>query len=244
MKLLAIDCSTYVCSVALSTGREVLLKHELVPQYHAKKILFLVDELFKEMAIKLEELTAIAVCIGPGSFTGLRIAASVAQGLAFGLNLPLVPVSSLQTLAQTAYKEYAEPDILVAVDARIGEVYWGEYQFDEASGIMLSKQADRLTKPESCQSIHSILPFAVGTAFEAYNLPLTPVKVDKKMLPKADALLKIALESVKEKRMISPDRLQLNYLRNDVAHRAKQGKPSPPTEPSLPAPLPRVGEGS
>jgi len=218
MKLLAIDCSTNACSVAVSTEQGILLKHEIIPQHHAKRILFLIDELIKDVKINLAELSAIAVGVGPGSFTGLRIAASVAQGLAFGLNLPVVPVSSLQALAQTAYEEYAEPAILVAMDARMGEVYWGEYRLDPVSRIMLITQADQLTKPELCRSINPILNFAVGSAFDVYTIPVHPMKTDKKLLPKADALLKIALESIREKGMILPGQLRLNYLRNDVVH--------------------------
>ncbi len=216
MKLLAIDCSTQACSMALLANEKPLLRHEILPQHHAKKILFLIDELLKDSEITPKALDAIAVGIGPGSFTGLRIAASVAQGLAFGLNLPLVPVSSLQIIAQTAYEKYAEPAIWVAMDARMGEVYWGEYQFDAVSKIMLAKNPDSLTKPEQCVSQ---LPFAVGSAFEVYELPIYPLKFDKTLLPSADSLINIALESIKKRGMISPDKLQLNYLRNEVVHK-------------------------
>lgn len=220
MKVLGIDCSTNACSVALSTGAEVLLKHELVPQYHAKKILFLIDELLQEAGVGLDALGAIAVGIGPGSFTGLRIAASIAQGLAFGLNLQLVPISSLQILAQTAYEKYAVPEILVAMDARMGEVYWGEYQLDDTIKIMTTKKADRLTKPEECLATGIAPKLAVGSAFEAYRIPVAAsTAIDKTLLPQADALTKIALESINKKRMIPPDGLQLNYLRNNVVHK-------------------------
>ena len=217
MKLLGIDCSTQACSVAVSTGTVVFLKHELLPQHHAKRILFLIDALLKEAKIHSTELDAIAVGIGPGSFTGLRIAASVAQGFAFGLGLPLVPISSLQILAQTAYRTYAEPEVWVAVDARMGEVYWGEYQLDKASGIMVVKKADQLSKPKQC---YSNIKLAVGSAFEAYAISAcSSAKIDNLLLPKADALLDFAIESVNKKRMIAPDSLQLNYLRNEVVHR-------------------------
>ncbi len=238
MRLLAIDCSTQACSVALCVHGKIFLRHEILPQYHAKKILFLIDELFKHAdATVVPRLVrgihplpngsrgqaagrrpdAIAVGIGPGSFTGLRIAASVAQGLAFGWNIPLVPVSSLQIIAQTAYEKYADPAVLVAMDARMGEVYWGEYEWDPVNKIMITKKADCLTKPKKCLST---LPFAVGSAFEVYNLPFYPSKIDKILLPQADALITIAIESMKKKRMILPNQLQLNYLRNEVVHKS------------------------
>lgn len=216
MNLLAFDCSTQACSVALLAKESVLLKHEFVPQYQAKKILFLIDALFREAGMTPQALTAIAVGIGPGSFTGLRIAASVAQGLAFGLGIPLVPISSLQILAQTAYVKYAETAVLVAMDARMDEVYWGEYCLDPSAQIMLIKQSDCLTKPEKCRSS---IPFGAGSAFEVYNLPVQPSRIDHALLPSADAMLKIAIESIKKKGMIPPDELQLNYLRNEVVHK-------------------------
>ena len=122
MKILALDASTEACSVALWTDGEVRERFETGSQ-HSERILPLVQELLTEGGQALTQLDAIAFGRGPGSFTGLRICAGVAQGLAFGADLPVVPVSSLAALAQGV----DAARVLAAFDARMQQVYWGAY---------------------------------------------------------------------------------------------------------------------
>jgi len=122
MKLLALDTATEVCTVALSLDGEVLERTEPGGQ-HAERILPMVDALLAEAGLVLSQLDALAFGRGPGSFTGLRIGAGVAQGLAFGADLPVVPVSSLAALAQGQNAVR----VLAAFDARMQQVYWGAY---------------------------------------------------------------------------------------------------------------------
>jgi tRNA threonylcarbamoyladenosine biosynthesis protein TsaB len=122
MKLVAFDTATPACSVAVWIDGTV---HErsAFGQHHAERILVLIDEALAEAGVALNQLDAIAFGRGPGSFTGLRISAGVAQGLAFGGDLPVVPVSSLAAVAQGM----GAPTVLTAFDARMQQVYWGAY---------------------------------------------------------------------------------------------------------------------
>ena len=130
MKLLALETSTEACSVAISLDGKI---HERVDhgQHHSDVILGMVQEVLAESGLSLKQLDAIAFSRGPGSFTSLRIGAGVAQGLAFGADLPVIPVSSLAVLAQGV----DAPKVLAAFDARMNQVYWGAYVRDD-KGLM------------------------------------------------------------------------------------------------------------
>ncbi len=128
MKLLAIETSTIACSAALSLAGEVCERYELAPRRHADLLLPMIDELLAEAGIGIDALDAVAFARGPGAFTGLRIAASVAQGIAWAAALPVVPVSTLAALAQGVVSEGSAERVLAAMDARMAEVYWGAYR--------------------------------------------------------------------------------------------------------------------
>ncbi len=138
MKLLALDTSTEACSAALFIDGEIRQRFEITPKAHTKLLLPMIESLLAEAELKLSQLDALAFGCGPGSFTGLRIATGVVQGLAFGADLPVVPVSTLAALAQNRLPELA----FVATDAHIGEIFWGVYQRN-ADGFMelLGKEA-------------------------------------------------------------------------------------------------------
>ena len=147
MKLLAIDTSTEACSAALYVAGDIRERFQIAPREHAALILPMIDELLAEAGLSLSRLDALAFGRGPGSFTGVRIATGVVQGLAFGAELPVVPVSSLAALAQGVYREHNHPDVLAAIDARMGEVYWAAYRLDNSSHVAL--HGDELVcKPE------------------------------------------------------------------------------------------------
>ena len=135
MKLLALETSTEACSVAISLDGKI---HERVDhgQHHSDVILGMVQQVLAESGLSLKQLDAIAFSRGPGSFTSLRIGAGVVQGLAFGANLPVVPVSSLAVLAQGV----DAPKVLAAFDARMNQVYWGAYVRNEKGLVELQGQ--------------------------------------------------------------------------------------------------------
>jgi len=128
MKLLALDTATEACSAALWLDGEIISRFALTPREHAHRIIPMIDEVLGEAGLSLKELEAIAFGRGPGSFTGVRIAASLTQGAAYGAGLPVIPVSTLATLAQAAIEEQGAERILPAIDARMQEVYWAEYR--------------------------------------------------------------------------------------------------------------------
>lgn len=136
MKLLAIETTGDACSCAIVVDETRYERHRLAPRRHAELVLAMVRELLDEAGLELAELDALAFGRGPGSFTGVRVASSVAQGLAYGAGLPVVPVSSLQALAQGACREGGYTKVLAAFDARMDEVYWGIYAAD-GDGLMM-----------------------------------------------------------------------------------------------------------
>ena len=128
MKILALDTATEACSVALGVGDRVLERYVELERGHAEQLLPMVDELLAEGGVALGALDAIAFGRGPGGFTGVRLAASVAQGLAFGAGIGVVPVSDLAAVAQRAVGLVAGVRRVLAVnDARMREVYWAEF---------------------------------------------------------------------------------------------------------------------
>ena len=127
MKLLAFDTSSTTCSVALLLNDEIIEKNQTALMQQAQLIFPMIDTLLKSKNLKINQLDGIAFGCGPGSFTGVRIATSVAQGLAYAAKLPLIPVSSLAALAQAAYEDLRWEKLVVAVDARIQEIYWGAF---------------------------------------------------------------------------------------------------------------------
>ena len=141
MKLLAIDTSEDACSAALCVGDEILERFEIAPRRHTELILPMMDGLLAEAGLSLRGLDALAFARGPGSFTGIRIATSIVQGAALGAGLAVVPVSSLQALAQGARRLHGAGQVLSALDARMREVYWGAYRADDA-GIMTEVVAE------------------------------------------------------------------------------------------------------
>ena len=132
MKILALDTSAEHCSCALSCGGEVRQRIERAGQRHSQLLIPMVQELLAEAELSLRALDGIAVCVGPGGFTGLRIGAAVGQGLAFGAGLPVAAVGSLEAVAWGTGRS----KVLVCLDARMGEVYWAAYE-RAGSGLLI-----------------------------------------------------------------------------------------------------------
>lgn len=140
VNILAIETATEACSAALLVGDDVLHKFEHQPQQQARLILPMVDALLAEAGLAPAGLDAVAFGCGPGSFTGLRIAAAVTQGIAVAGELPVLPVSTLAAIAQGIYRRHGEARVLAAIDARMQEVYWGIYRLNDEALMTLQEQ--------------------------------------------------------------------------------------------------------
>lgn len=146
MKLLAIDTSADDCSAALLIDGELNGRLTREPRRHGALILTMMDELLAEAGVPLVGLDALAFGRGPGSFTGVRIAAAVVQGAAFGADLPVLGVSTLAGLAQGQRRLHGSEAVLAALDARMGELYWGAFRLD-ATGLMRLQGEEQVAAP-------------------------------------------------------------------------------------------------
>lgn len=213
--ILAVETATDACSVALSTSNRTFVEYIVEPQAHSKLLLGMVDSVCKQAAIKLQDVQAFAFGKGPGSFTGLRIAASVIQGLAFGIDKPVIAISSLQALAQQAYNLRGVKQILATLDARMQEIYWGTYIIND-HGLAVVELADCLENPANLSLKQVANYVAVGTSC----LATPPI-----MYPRAEEIVQLAvaefLSGNKDKLLTASDAIPM-YIRNNVAQKSKK----------------------
>jgi tRNA threonylcarbamoyladenosine biosynthesis protein TsaB len=130
--ILAIETSAELASCALLVNDAVISRATAGVRSHSQSILPMVQELLREAGIALADCDAIAFGAGPGSFTGVRTACGVAQGLAYGANLPVLPMVTLAAMAESCRARCGATEVLAVLDARMGEVYWAQYRFDGA----------------------------------------------------------------------------------------------------------------
>jgi tRNA threonylcarbamoyladenosine biosynthesis protein TsaB len=222
MNLLAFETSSPVGSVALETPAGVLVRELGSPREQTEQIIALTDELLRAAGIGLQDLNGIAFGRGPGSFTGLRVSAAVAQGLAAVDDLPLLPVSSLLCLAERAWREHGCERALVCIDAHMGEVYWaGAAVHGGAVGIVGD---ERLGAPSDVRSPHGAPYYAVGSGFAAHADALAPVaraalRVLPALTPSAVDLLPRAKRDLAEGRVAAAAAALPVYLREHTAWR-------------------------
>lgn len=216
--LLALDTATEACSVALLHDDEVLSHYEVIPRLHAQRLLPMIQTLTAEAGIALSAVDAIAFGRGPGAFTGVRIAVGVVQGLAFALERPVLPVSTLATIAQRAYREHAVEQVAVAIDARMDEVYWGCYRASQ--GEMQLAGLEAVLPPEQAYLPRGVSGewFGAGTGWcHASRIPTPVSAMDASLLPHAEDLLRLASFAWQRGEAVEADQAQPVYLRDNVA---------------------------
>ena len=221
MKLLAIDTATERCSVALWVDGEILEQKRLLNRAHAEVILPMVDQVLAEAGSSLSQLDGIAFGRGPGGFTGVRVAVSVAQGLAFGTALPVLPVSDLAAVAAAAHRLHGAERILVCMDARMSEVYWGAYEVADLELKMPGGEhispPDRVTLPDTRTW------YGAGSGFLAYREALQGrLKsgihgTDPSLLPSAHDVVSLAAEAYLRGEYLPAEQALPVYLRDQVA---------------------------
>ncbi|MEW9623957.1 tRNA (adenosine(37)-N6)-threonylcarbamoyltransferase complex dimerization subunit type 1 TsaB [Rhodanobacter geophilus] len=223
MNLLALETATEACSVALVHGDEVIARSELAPRRHAERVLPMADELLAEAGLGKHALDAIAVGRGPGAFTGVRLAVSLAQGMALALDLPVVTVSSLAALALEAPDD-GETDtaILAVIDARMGEIYAACYRRDGEGGLV-ALDDERVCTAEALRLPEANAWQVVGSGWATYEAALReclggePRYADGARYPQALHVAELAAREFKAGRAQAPELALPVYLRDKVA---------------------------
>ncbi|MBV2122082.1 MAG: tRNA (adenosine(37)-N6)-threonylcarbamoyltransferase complex dimerization subunit type 1 TsaB [Candidatus Thiodiazotropha sp. (ex Ctena orbiculata)] len=226
MKLLAIETATEACSAALLIDDQIELRYEIKPRGHSELILGMMDGLLAEAELSANQLDAMAFGRGPGSFTGVRIATGVIQGAAFAADLPVVPVSTLAALAQRAYREKGEPNLLTAFDARMGELYWAGYRVDSCEIVRLVMDE----QVANAQQVHLPLDeewYGVGSGWGVYGPELGERLGESLLGYKADLycsardVATLAAADFEAGLAVPAERALPVYLRNEVAHKKR-----------------------
>ena len=230
MRILAIDTATEACSAALWNDGSVSAHFELCPREHTQRILPMVQELLTASGMPLAEIDVLAYGRGPGSFTGVRIGIGIAQGLALGADLPMAGVSTLMTMAQGAWRKTGAVRVLAAIDARMGEVYWAEYQRD-ASGVWHGEETEAVLKPEAVNARLKQLDgqwATVGTGWSAWpemGQGAVAQLVDGEVtLPTAEDMLPVACQLFAQNKTVPVELAEPVYLRNEVAWKKLPGR--------------------
>lgn len=226
MKLLAVDTSGEACSAAILIDETIRQRLQIAPRRHGELILPMMEGLLEEAGLRLQDLDAIAFGRGPGSFTGVRIAASVTQGAAFAAELPVVPISTLAAMAQGQFRRSGERRLLTALDARMDEVYWGCYEIGtedlaRIQGEECVSPPDRVPAPPSGGDW-----IGVGPGWSAYRETLLARLGDAVDATRPEAICEahdiatLAGAELRTGRQLPPERAIPVYLRDQVTRAA------------------------
>ena len=220
MRILALDTSTEACSVALLLDGELRMRFQLTERSHAELVLPMVESVLEEAGMALTDLDGLAFGRGPGAFTGLRIASGVIQGLALGANLPVVPISSLASVAEQVPAPAGEP-VLVCNDARMGEVYWCVFR-READGAMTALSAEAVSLPELVGEGAPMAQHSAGNALSRYpalaeRLRAAGLQFHEGVYPRADSIARLGAIELAAGRGVPAEQALPVYVRDNVA---------------------------
>lgn len=209
MKILALDTSTEACSAALWVDGHTMERYEWAQQKHSQFILPMLDSLLAEAEISLNQIDALAFGRGPGSFTGVRMGASIIQALAFAHDLPVVPISTLAALAYPVLHSA----ILACIDARMGEVYCAA--FNRSDTYLTYLMPETLCRPEgiTLPEVHDSW-YGVGSGCSRYSMDKVQVIPDS--YPHARDIALLAIEAYQRGEIISAENALPIYLRDQV----------------------------
>lgn len=227
MKLLALDTSSLACTVALNVGDELFERHEEQAREHTRLLIPMIREVVEEAGVALTDLDSIVLGNGPGSFIGMRIAASVAQGLAHGAGLRIVPVSSLAAVAAEVFETTDAQEVAVAQDAHMGEVYLG--LFGRGDAHLPSALGDERLQPQDAIAEFSktgiVRRIAAGYGWQRYPELMNSNRsffseVSSVLYPRARYLLALA-GGIKS---VAPQDINPAYLRKKVAEKPRPSR--------------------
>jgi tRNA threonylcarbamoyladenosine biosynthesis protein TsaB len=226
MKLLAVETSTEACSAALSIDGEVKERFEIAPREHTKLILPMIDSLMAEAELKPQQLDALAFSRGPGSFTGVRISTGIIQGIALGADLPVVPVSTLAALAHHYLKSAKATCAFTAMDARMGEIFWGVYQKNQQGyAELIGEEAVTLAENVIFPQQHGV---GIGSGWREYPEQLADClgklvdAVEADHLPRASAIVDLGVVGFKNNQAVVVEKAMPVYLRDKVAKKESE----------------------
>ncbi|MBA2081651.1 tRNA (adenosine(37)-N6)-threonylcarbamoyltransferase complex dimerization subunit type 1 TsaB [Aeromonas veronii] len=229
LKILAVDTATEACSAALLVGDKLFSRWEEAPRDHTRKILPMVQAVLEDAGISLSDLDAIAFGRGPGSFTGVRIGISVAQGLAFGAGVPLIGISTLAAMAQGAYRVDGAQQVLTAIDARMNEVYFGRYELIDGRMQLVGDEV--VSEPAALVDVRGKLAgrvTCVGTGFETYGETLNgltdELAVSQVRFPAAEDMLPLARAAWLAGEAVPVELATPVYLRDKVTWKKLPGR--------------------
>ncbi|MFM5630927.1 tRNA (adenosine(37)-N6)-threonylcarbamoyltransferase complex dimerization subunit type 1 TsaB [Aeromonas veronii] len=229
LKILAVDTATEACSAALLVGDKLFSRWEEAPRDHTRKILPMVQAVLEDAGISLSDLDAIAFGRGPGSFTGVRIGISVAQGLAFGAGVPLIGISTLAAMAQGAYRLDGAQQVLTAIDARMNEVYFGRYELIDGRMHLVGDEV--VSEPAALVDARGKQAgpvTCVGTGFETYGETLSgladELAVSQVRFPAAEDMLPLARAAWLAGEAVPVEQATPVYLRDKVTWKKLPGR--------------------
>jgi tRNA threonylcarbamoyladenosine biosynthesis protein TsaB len=233
LKFLAFETSTDKMSVAVSRGAQTWHHHGVGGSNASAQLIPVIHDLLRQAELTLKDLTALVIGHGPGSFTGLRTACSVAQGLAMGANLKVIQIDTLMAVAEEARGQFQAQRVGVLVDARMSEVYAGAYAWQSELNEWTPVLSLKVGPPEDMLTALNSLPTAcdawVGNGFEVYkdrlnlvsgnaaNLSASFPAIFASAMPHALALLRLAPAQWARGKAVAPEHVQPLYIRDKVA---------------------------
>lgn len=226
MKLLAVETATHACSAALYIDGQIQQLFEVAPQQHTRLILPMIDSLMNEAGLKPQQLDGLAFSRGPGSFTGVRIATGIIQGIAFGADLPVVPVSTLAALAQDFFNRNSDTLAFTGMDARMGEIFWGVYEKNpHGFAQLISEEA---VTPAAAIIFPQRAGVGVGSAWAVYQSELSSAlgellqRYESDNLPQAAAIAQLGIVGLQNNQGVAAENAMPVYLRDKVAKKESE----------------------
>lgn len=218
--ILAFNTTTTLCSVALMIDQHVYTHSITVARHHSEKVLCIIDQLLSEVGVTLQSLDCLIVDRGPGSFAGVRIGVSAAQGLALGADLPLIEVSSLVVLAQGAWRVFGAEKVVTTINARVGELYWADHVRTIDNRWVFHNHEMLVTTMHIQQLMYSLRGnwVLVGTGWNNYSDLICGHSEDlvflKKnvMFPEAQDMFAVGMYQWENKLFVSPSQIKPVYL--------------------------------
>lgn len=229
MKILAVDASTEACSAAVYVNGEIVERLTLAPRQHIELLMPMTKEVIEAAEITLSELHGLAFAVGPGSFAGLRIACGFVQGLGAGLNIPIVPVSTLAALAYPVLEENPDALVMPMLDAKMNEVYWAIYALDSAGELVVIEE-DQVNSLEEIYALladkgHELL--AVGNGWELAEESLEKLNatlIANRHYPRAGDIALLAKGDLEKGLGLYADQVSPVYLRHNIAMTIEEQK--------------------